>query len=150
MRRYLMGSLGTIALIASTLSLQAQAPTDDIGVELAFMPSTMTVTLLNEGGKYVAIDLKHIPQGGTCRMDKDATIARVGPGASPGTTRVRYAAAQVSSGGCPFLTAFDLPNSDYTEARTAFVKMKDQASKKIDEIKKDLGEKWDEVTGKKS
>ena len=42
----------------------------------------MTVTLLNEGGKYVAIDLKHIAQGGNCRMDKDATIARIGPGAT--------------------------------------------------------------------
>ena len=114
------------------------------------MPATKTVTLLNDGGKYVAIDLKHIPQGGTCRMDKDATIARVGHGATPGTTRVRYAAAQVSSGGCPFLTAFDLPDSDYTAARTAFVQMKDEASKKVEEIKKDLGEKWDEVTGKKS
>ena len=77
-------------LIASALSAQAQAT--DPGVEFAFMPRSMTVTLLNEGGKYVAIDLKHIPQGGTCRMDKDATIARVGVGASPGTTRVRYAA----------------------------------------------------------
>ena len=41
------------------------------------------MTFLNEGGKYVAVDLKHIPQGGSCRMDKDALIARVGPGASP-------------------------------------------------------------------
>jgi hypothetical protein len=150
MRSYLIGSLGAFALIASALSVRAQTPTDDPGIELAFMPRTMTVTLLNEGGKYVAIDLKHIPQGGTCRMDKDATIARVGPGATQGTTRVRYAAAQVSSGGCPFLTAFDLSNSDYAAARTEFVQMKDQASKKVDEIKKDLGEKWDEVTGKKS
>jgi hypothetical protein len=51
--------------------------------------STSTVTLLNEGGKYVLVDLKHIPQGGTCRMDKDAPIMRVGVGASPETTRVR-------------------------------------------------------------
>jgi hypothetical protein len=80
------------------------------------MPSTMTVTLLNEGGKYVAIDLKHIPEGGTCRMDKDATIFRVGHGATEGTTRVRYAAPQISSGGCPFLTVFDLP-TDYATAR---------------------------------
>jgi hypothetical protein len=150
MRSCISGSLGALALVASLLTAQAQTATDDPGVELAFMPRTITVTLLNEGGKYVAIDLKHIPQGGTCRMDKDATIARVGPGATPETTKVRYAAAQVSSGGCPFLTAFDLPNSDYTEARTAFVQMKDRASKKVDEIKKDLGEKWDEVTGKKS
>jgi hypothetical protein len=150
MGSYLSGSLGVLALIAAALSAQAQTPTDDPGVELAFMPRTMTVTLLNEGGKYVAIDLKHIEEGGTCRMDKAATIARVGPGATPGTTRVRYAAAQVSSGGCPFLTAFDLPNSDYAAARTEFVQMKDRASKKVDEIKKDLGDKWDEVTGKKS
>jgi hypothetical protein len=134
------------ALIASALSANAQAM--DPGIEMAFMPRTMTVTLLNEGGKYVAIDLKHIPQGGTCRMDKDATIARVGAGASPGTTRVRYVAAQVSSGGCPFLTAFDLPDADYAAARATFLQLRDDAWKKVDEIKKDLGEKWDEVIGK--
>ena len=141
------GILAAAALIASALSAGAQAT--DPGVELAFMPRTMTVTLLNEDGKYVAIDLKHIPQGGACRMDKDATIARVGAGASPGTTRVRYAAAQVSPGGCPFLTAFDLPDADYAAARAAFLQMKDDAWKKVDEIKKDLGEAWDEVTGRK-
>ncbi len=147
MQKIACGMLATAALIATAFSVQAQAT--DPGVELAFMPSTMTVTLLNEGGKYVTVDMKHIPQGGTCRMDKDATIARVGPGASPGTTRVRYATAQVSTGGCPFLTAFDLPDADYAAARTAFVQMKDDAWKKVDEIKKDLGEKWDEVTGTK-
>ena len=147
MKITILGMLAAATLIASALSAQAQAT--DPGVELAFMPRTMTVTLLNEGGKYVAIDLKHIPQGGTCRMDKDATIARVGAGASPGTTRVRYAAGQVSAGGCPFLTAFDLPDADYAAARALFLQMKDDAWKKVDEIKKDLGEKWDEVTGKK-
>jgi hypothetical protein len=147
MNRFHCGSLSVLALLAVTLPLRAQGT--DPGVELAFMPRTMTVTLLNEGGKYVAIDLKHIPQGGSCRMDKDATIARVGPGA-PGTTQVRYAAAQISTGGCPFMTTFDLPNADYAAARAAFVAMKDDASKKVDAIKKDLGEKWDEVTGKKS
>jgi hypothetical protein len=141
------GTLTAAALIASALSAQAQAT--DPGVELAFMPRTMTVTLLNEDGKYVAIDLKHIPQGGTCRMDKDAIIAREGAGARPGTTRVRYAAAQVSPGGCPFLTAFDLPDADYAAARAVFLQMKDDAWKKVDEIKNDLGEKWEEVTGKK-
>ena len=55
------GPLVATALIASTLAAQAQAT--DSGVELAFMPRTMTVALLNEGGKYVAIDFKHIPQG---------------------------------------------------------------------------------------
>jgi hypothetical protein len=143
-----LSELAAAALIASALSAQAQAA--DPGVELAFMPRTMTVTLLNEGGKYVAIDLKHIPQGATCRMDKDSTIARVGPGASPGTTRVRYAAAQVSPGGCPFLTAFDLPDADYAAARAVFLQAQDNAWKKVDQIKKDLGEKWDEVIGKKN
>ena len=146
MNTFLCGSLSALALLAFTSPLRAQVA--DPGVELAFMPRTMTVTLLNEGGKYVAVDLKHIPQGGTCRMDKDATIARVGPGA-PGTTQVRYAAAQISAGGCPFMTTFDLSDADYAAARAAFVAMKDEASKKVDGIKKELGEKWDEVTGKK-
>jgi hypothetical protein len=147
MNKYLPGSLSVFALLAFTFPLCAQ--TTDPGVEFAFLPRTMTVTLLNEGGKYVAIDLKHIAQGEKCRMDKDATIARFGPGAT-GTTRVRYAAAQISAGGCPFMTTFDLPDADYAAARAAFVAMKDEASRKVDKIKKDLGEKWDEVTGKKS
>jgi hypothetical protein len=148
-----MRTLIGIAIVAAAGVMFARpvsAQTSDSGVELAFMPRTMDVTLLNEGGKYVAIDLKHIPQGGTCRMDKDATIARVGPGATGGTTRVRYAAAQVSAGGCPFLTAFDLPDADYATARSAFVSMKDRAASRVEQLKKDLGEKWDEVTGKKS
>jgi hypothetical protein len=139
-------SLTAIALLVFTSPLQAQGA--DSGVELAIMPSTMTVTLLNEGGKYVAVDLKHIPQGGSCRMDKDATLARVGPGA-PGTTRVRYAAAQLRAGGCPFMTTFDLPDADYAAARAAFLAKKEEAWKKVDAIKKELGDKWDEMTGKK-
>ena len=147
MQRTACGTLAIAALIATVLCAHAQA--SDPGVELAFMPRTIDVILLNEGGKYVAVDMKHIPQGGTCRMDKDAAIARVGAGADPGTTRVRYAAAQVSTGGCPFLTAFDLRDGDYAAARAAFIQMNDDAWKKVDEIKKDLGEKWDEVTGAK-
>jgi len=146
MNTFLCGSLSALALLAFTSPLRAQAA--DPGVELAFMPRTMTVTLLNEGGKYVAVDLKHISQGGTCRMDKDATIARVGPGAT-GTTLVRYAAAQMSAGGCPFMTTFELADADYAAARAAFVAKKEEAWKKVDGIKKELGEKWDEVTGKK-
>jgi hypothetical protein len=141
------GTLIAAALIASAPSAQAQAT--DPGVELAFMPRTVTVTLLDDGGKYVAIDLKHIPQGGTCQMDKDDTIVRVGAGAGPGTTRVRAAAVQTSSGGCPFLTTFDLPDADYAAARALFVQMKDDAWVRVDKIKTDLGEKWDDVTGKK-
>lgn len=148
MRRYALGLLSVVVLAAAAYPVESQ--TTDPAVELAFMPRTMAVTLLNEGGKYVAVDLKHIDQGGSCRMDKDATITRVGPGAAPGTTRVRYAAAQVSSGGCPFLTAFDLSDADYAAARGDFLKMKEEAWKKVDEVKKNLGEKWDEVTGKKN
>jgi len=141
------GALGALALTASAFSAHAQA-TDPV-LELAYMPKTMTVTLLNEGGKYVVVDLKHIPEGGTCRMDKDAAIMRVGPGASPETTRVRYAAAQVSAGGCPFMTMFDLPNADYATGRATFLKVEDDASKKVGEIKRELGEKWTEIFGKK-
>src|SRR5262245_27291668 len=142
------------ALILAIASLAVAGPslaqTTDQGIELAFMPRTLTVTLLNEGGKYVAIDLKHIPQGGACRMDKDALIARMGPGASPGTTRVRYVAPQVNPGGCPFLTAFDLSDSDDAGGRTMFLQLKEEAAQKVEQLKKDLGEKWDEITGKKS
>jgi hypothetical protein len=135
--------------LSSALPAFAQ-PATDPGAELAFMPRTMSVTHLNEGGKYVAIDLKHIPQGATCWMDKDATIIRVGPGEREGLTRVRYAAPQVSSGGCPFLTTFDMPSADYQEARAAFKEKEAEATKKVEQLKKDLGDKWDEVTGKKS
>ena len=51
-------------------------------------------------------------------------------------------------GGCPFMTTFDLPDTEYAKG-AAFVEMKDDAWKKVDEIKKELGDKWDEVTGKK-
>src|SRR4029078_9715355 len=107
-----MRTLIAIAIVAAAGVMFARpvsAQTSDPGVEFAFVPRTMTVTLLNEGGKYVAIDLKHIPEGGQYRMDKDAPIFRVEHGAMEGTTRVRYAAPQISSGGCPFLTIFDLP-----------------------------------------
>jgi hypothetical protein len=139
-----------LAVASFALAGPSLAQATDQGTELAFMPRTLDVTLLNEGGKYVAIDLKHIPQGGICRMDQDATIARMGPGASPGTTRVRYVAPQVSPGGCPFLTAFDLSETDYASARAKFVQMKEEATKKVEQLKKDLGDKWDEITGKKS
>ena len=163
MHRVVCG-LGALASMAWAFPVHAQAtePAQAKGpaLELAFMPKTATVTLLNEGGKYVLVDLRHIPQGGTCRMDKDAIIMRVGPGASPETTRVRYASAQVSSGGCPFMTMFDMTNTGYTAGRAAFVKMGDEASKKVEDVKKELGEKaaelkqelgekWNEIFGKK-
>ena len=46
------------------------------------------------------------------------------------------------------MTTFDLPDTEYAKG-AAFVEMKDDAWKKVDEIKKELGDKWDEVTGKK-
>ena len=140
------GTIAAAALIASAPSAQAAGAHSD--VEFGSMPFTMTVTLLNKGGKYVALDLKRIPQGGTCRMDEGAIIARVGPGA-PGMTRVRFAAPQLASGGCPFMTEFDLPDEDYAAAHEAFLKKKDEATKKVDDLKKQLGDKWKEVTGGK-
>ena len=147
MHKVVCGTLGALASTAWALPVQAQATGP--ALELAFMPQTTTVTLLNEGGKYVVVDLKHIPQGGTCRMDKDATIMRVAVGTSPETTRVRYAAAQVSAGGCPFLTMFDMANTDYAAGRAAFLKMEGEASKKVEQVKQVLGEKWEEIFGKK-
>jgi hypothetical protein len=117
--------------------------------ELAFMPAIKTVTLLNEGGEYIAIDLKHIPQGGTCRMEKDATIFKVGAGTVAGTVQVRYAAPQTNSGGCPFMTTFELSGDEYAAARAAFVVKEDDPKKKVEQLKKDLGDKWDEVIGRK-
>jgi hypothetical protein len=139
-----------MSLVVSALvgfPLCARAAEADAGIELAFMPSTMDVTLLNEKGKFVAIDMKKIAKGEKCRMDKDAVIMKVGPGEAAGTIRVRYAAPQFSSGGCPFMTEFELPEADYTTARAAFAAKKDEASKKVEELKKQLGNKWNEVTG---
>ena len=136
------------ALILAGIVAPAIAMADD-SVELAFMPETKTVTLLNEGGKYVAIDLKHIPEGGTCRMDKDATLFKVGPGRAAGTTSVRYAAPQISSGGCPFLTTFELSDAEYAAGRAAFQAKEADANRKLDELKKSLGDKWEELVGKK-
>jgi len=135
------------ALIA--LPFSAHAAGADASVELAFMPSTMDVTLLNEGGKYVAIDMKKIAKGEKCRMEKDAVIMKVGPGTDPGAIRVRYAAPNLSHGGCPFMTEFDLSGTDYTAARAAFTAKTDEASKKVDDLKKQLGEKWNELTKQK-
>lgn len=138
-----------LAALASTLFLTA-ANAQDAGVELALMPRTTTVTLLNEGGKYVTIDLKHIPEGGTCRMNEGAILMRIGPGTTPDTTLVRYAAPQISSGGCPFLTTFELSNTDYAAARAAFLTKEVEAKQKVEDLKKQLRDKWDELIGKKS
>lgn len=139
-------AIACFAIQGSALAAHA-AEGADSSMELAFLQSTMTVKLLNMGGKYVAIDLKKIPEGGDCRMDKDSTIIKVGPGKETGKTRVKYVAPQLHSGGCPFLTEFEIPDADYTSARAAFTAKTEEATKKIDEIKKDLGDKWNEATG---
>ena len=81
MHKVVCGALGALALTAWAFPVHAQATEPEL--ELALMPRTMDVTLLNEGGKYVLADLKHIPQGGTCRMDEGATLMRVGTGRKP-------------------------------------------------------------------
>ena len=135
------------ALIA--LPLSAKAESANANVEFGFMPSAMDVTLLNDGGKYVAIDMKKIAQGDKCHIEKDSVIMKVGPGAEVGAVRVRYAAPNSAHGGCPFMTEFDLSAADYTLARAAFTTKTDAATKKIDDLKKQLGDKWKEVTGQK-
>lgn len=137
-----------LAIFAAPPSARAQGASVELS-EFAIMPSTMDVTLLNEGGKFVTIDMKKIAKGEKCRMDKDAIIMKVGPGETPNTIRVRFAAPQFSSGGCPFMTDFELTESDYTAGRTAFNAKSDEASKKLDDLKKQLGDKWNELTGKK-
>lgn len=81
---------------------------------------------------------------------EDATIIRVGPGAIEAPTRAHYAAPQISSGGCPFLTMFDMSTSEYQLARAAFKDKKAETTKRVEQLKKELGDKRDDVTGKKS
>ena len=138
-----------VALAVFAAFLGARAKAADTNVEFGLMPSTMDVTLLNEGGKFVTIDLKKIAKGEKCRMDKSAPIMKVGPGQSANTIRVRFAAPQLSSGGCPFMTEFELSETDYAAARTAFTSMSDEAKKKFENLKKQLGDKWNELTGSK-
>ncbi len=146
-----MKSYARNMLFAAAFALPATAHAEgaDTGIELAFIPSTMDVTLLNEGGKFVTVDMKKIAKGEKCRMDKDSVVMKVGPGATPGTTRVRFAAPQLSHGGCPFMTEFEVSDADYTAARAAFTSKTDEANKKIDDLKKELGDKWNELTSQK-
>ncbi len=140
----------TLVVAALTaLPLSARAEGAGANVEMAFMPSAMDVTLLNEGGKFVTVDMKKIAKGEKCHMEKDAVIMKVGPGATADTVRVRYAAPNLSHGGCPFMTEFELSAADYTTARAAFTAKIDEATKKVDALKKQLGDKWNEVTGQK-
>ncbi len=139
------------ALVMVTAMVLAQptvAPAEDASsnIEFALMPSAADVTLLNEGGKFVTVDLKKIAKGEKCHLDKDAIIAKVGTSTTPGTTRVRSAAPNFRHGGCPFLTEFELSDTDYSAGRAAFTTKSDEAQKKIDALKKQLGDKWNELT----
>jgi hypothetical protein len=44
---------------------------------------------------------------------------------------------------------FDLPDADCAVAWAVFVQMKHDGWKKVDELKKQVGDKWDEVTENK-
>jgi hypothetical protein len=44
---------------------------------------------------------------------------------------------------------FDMTNTDYAAGRAAYLKMEGDASKKVEQVKQVLGEKWQEIFGKK-
>ncbi|MBS0251127.1 MAG: hypothetical protein JSR78_08680 [Proteobacteria bacterium] len=138
-----------LAVLPLSLSCVAHAEETNKGVELAFMPTTMDVTLLNDGGKFVTVDLKTIAKGEKCRLEKDAVVMKVGAGAIPGTVRVRYAAPQFNHGGCPFMTEFELSEADYNSGRAAFTAKAEDASKVIDNMTKKLGDKWHGIAAQK-
>ena len=146
MRTWIVGAITLAASGALALGAHAQ----DQGVELAFMRglTTKTVTLLNDGGQVRRHRPEGFPQGGTCRMDKDATPFQVGPAALPATCGFATRRHELRRASL-FLTVFDLPDAEYAIGRAAFAEKEDQAKKNVEEIEKDLGEKWDEVTGKK-
>lgn len=109
-----------------TTTTPAPATPDESGVldqakaASGILTREMAVKLLNEGGKRVIIDnFKHIPQGGECTMAKDSTIMRVGTG-NLGMVRVRYIGIQMQSGGCPFMTEFEISQADFKAANDAF------------------------------
>ena len=110
----------------TTSTTPAPTTRDDEGVleqakaASGILTRDMTVKLLNEGGKRVVIDnFKHIPQGGECAMAKDSTIMRVGAG-NAGMVRVRYVGVQMQSGGCPFMTEFEISEPDFKAANDSF------------------------------
>ena len=67
----------------------------------------------------------------------------------PWTFEVNDEAAEYVDQIRTMLLTFDITEADYAAARAAFVAKKADAWKKVDEVKKELGEKWDEVTGKR-
>lgn len=143
MRTSTLAGLSILAIAAFALPANAAQPE----TELALIQQTGDVTLLNDGGKYVAIDLKHIEKGEKCRMDQDAVVMRVGEGSTKETVRVRTLLPQLSSGGCPLMTEYEMPAEQYTTARKAFADKKAEADKKLADMTKKLGEKWDELFG---
>lgn len=147
-----MNRVGILAFVTGVISLSTivVGAEQETSVELAFMPSAMDVILLNEGGKYVAVDLKKIAQGEKCHIDKDATVMKIGVGATADRVRVRYASPNIAHGGCPFMTEFEMTTTEYTSARAAFTAKSDEATKKVEDLKKQLGDKWNELMAKKS
>ena len=47
------------------------------------------------------------------------------------------------------MTTFELSDAEYAAARAVFEAKQADASKKVDELKKQLGDKWDELVGNK-
>ena len=100
-------SIAVLPWLALTVSLSAQ--TGDPGLELAFMSATTSVTLLNEGREIRSCGSETYPR----RWPTWIRTRRL-----PAWDRERPldAAAQLSPGGCPFMTTFDLPDTEYAKA----------------------------------
>ena len=73
--------------------------------------------------------MKKIAKGEKCRMDKDAIVMKVGPGETPNTILVRFAAPQLSHGGCPFMTEFEMRMRIIRRRRAAFTAKTDEAQR---------------------
>jgi hypothetical protein len=145
MKAFGISALGFLAVVVASAPARASMPEAQLGA----MPSTVEVVLLNEGGKYVAIDLKHIAKGEKCRMDQDAIVFRVGEGSAKDTTRVRAAMPQAKSGGCPFMTEFEMSNEQFAAAEKSFAAMKQAADDKFAAWKKSIEDKLGELLGGK-
>lgn len=88
--------------------------------DMGFVTKVMRVRLLNEGGKRVVVDkLKHIPKGGECVIARNSAVMRTGKSGT-NIVRVRYLGIQTASGGCPFLTEFEMTDADFAQAQAAF------------------------------
>ena len=139
-----------VAALALSLSSVAYAEETNRHAELAFMPRTMDVTLLNEGGTFVTVDMKTIAKGEKCRLEKNTVVMKVAAAATSGAVRVRYAAPQFNHGGCPFMTEFELSEADYNLGRAAFTAKSEDATKVIDHSTKKLRDNSDESAALKN